>query len=172
MLVTLATSDRQQDVRWLFRYALGMTAHRQGIVATTLAQSPKVGKAHPNVFEIVETLRKTACCWSCTSPSPERSFRETASAPKNQGSKIKPARSNRHKTQQNLQHYTFTANIASQFWKSLKVLYTIGLDRLRYVNFLQLCPIAYCGLVHVRIVYVGHIHLLLTTVISLAEATS
>lgn len=67
-----------------------------------------------NVFEIVETFKKeqevhgTACCWSCTSSSPGRSFRETASAPKNQGSKIKPARSNRHKTQQSLRHYTCT----------------------------------------------------------------
>ena len=39
---------------------------------------------------------------------------------------------------------------------------------------LQLCPIAYCGLVHVAMhsVYVKHINLLLTTVILLAEATS
>ena len=69
---------------------------------------------HPNVFEIVETFKKKqevhgkACCWSCTSSSSGRSFRETASAPKNQGSKIKPARSNRHKTQQSLRHYTCT----------------------------------------------------------------
>ena len=41
-----------------------------------------VGKVHPNIFEIVEAFKKeqastevlgTACCWSCTSTSPQES---------------------------------------------------------------------------------------------------
>ena len=87
-----------------------------------LQHRQELGKLdHPNVFEIVKTFKKeqevhgTACCWSCTSSSPGRSFRETARAPKNQESKIKPARSNR-----------VNGTIHAQPTSSFNVLHTIS----------------------------------------------